>query len=229
MGLIKSQAAAAVERLDLVRRASGAPDFSTPLRSNPDIVRLEAELALLRDRDRTREGEIAALHQQISDAHISGEAQGRRKALIAVERDRAEELDRLETALAKALEGFSQSLITMERVAVLVARASLDKLFSNPAHYHDACVSSIANQVSRLDAHAIVEILVPSSDFPDAAELATLAAACGVDQARMTPTDVLKSGDCRIRLLLGEAEVGLGQQWNRLKALLVLLADEPVV
>ena len=82
----------------------------------------------------------------------------------------------------------------------------------------DLLKAAIVARIREIDQSGIVRVVVSSSDFPDQTELDDLAALCDVDQLAIGHTRALKAGECRIDLTLGTLDVGLRQQWEKLKA-----------
>ncbi|HEV2818512.1 MAG TPA: hypothetical protein VGW40_14965 [Allosphingosinicella sp.] len=208
-GLIKSGSAGLRER---VRPLAG---FAVAV-ADPERERLAAELATLAAALSERE-EAALLHaEELEAAYAEGREAGRKEAAD----DGAEALARIEAAAERALALFADELGEMETLAALLARTCLERLLLATEARAVLVRELIAGQAKALDAEAIVRVSVSAADFPRAEGLEAVAASLGSRRCEIIAADELDSGDCRIALRLGTLEIGLGQQWGRLRAVL---------
>jgi len=172
-----------------------------------------------------RDREIATLRGERDRAFEAGQVTGREAGLKEGDTLRADALERLTAGVRQAVDLYDRSLASLERLAVLIAHESLDKLLRNPGDRQDLLAEIIGRQVGGLDAQAVLNIEVSAHDFPTSQDLADLAAGIGRRGVDLSARPDLKTGDCRIRLVLGSLEVGIDQQWGRLGALLRDLAS----
>lgn len=208
-GVIKSGAAgfeARVRPLVFGAAAAPAPDPElTLLRER--ALDLEAALA---ERDATAE----RLIQAAESAYGEGEAAGREAGRAEADARRAEALERLKENADRAVGALEERLLATDRLAALLARNCLDKLFGASTGRAELVQDLIRHQLDALRQETIVEIHVSAEDF-DPAEAAAAAPACTT-----IVSDALASGDCTIRLQLGALDIGLGQQWQALRGAL---------
>lgn len=200
------------------------------LRAHIDgVAAVDPRIAALRQQVETLEAELlerdealAALASERDLARAEGEASGREAGLAEADARREEALALLEKTAASASKALGERLETMERLAALLARTCLDRLFGEAGARGKLVADLLRHQLERLRGAAIVEIEVAAQDF-DADSVSSIASA-GV---RIVLADALDSGDCRIRLALGALEIGLDQQWGVLSGILDEIAAAP--
>jgi type III secretion protein L len=211
-GVIKSGAAGFEARVrPLV--FDGAGGAAAPA-SDPELILLrervlDLEVALA-ERDATAE----RLIQAVESAYGEGEAAGREAGRAEADARRAEALERLKENADRAVGALEERLLATDRLAALLARNCLDKLFGASGDRAELVQGLIRHQLDTLRQETIVEIHVSADDF-DPAAAAAAAPAC-----MMIVSDSLASGDCTIRLQLGALDIGLGQQWEVLRGAL---------
>jgi type III secretion protein L len=208
-GLIKSGAAGLDARVrTLVFDAAGNAAAPAP----------DPELALLRERALDLEAALAErdatavrLSEAAEAAFEEGEAAGRAEA----DSRRAEALETLMENADRAVAALEERLEATDRLAALLARTCLDKMFGAAGPRGALVEDLIRHQLDALRQETMIEIRVSAEDFDCAEAVAAAAPAC-----RTIVSDALASGDCTIRLGLGELEIGLGRQWDTLRAAL---------
>lgn len=205
--------------------ASPAPPRKTVKPSDTRTAALQLELQQARQTLEDKDAEIAKLLEAIESAYKDGESDGRKAAREAAEDERETLLAALDDAANKAVEAMRVDMASLERLAVLLAIESLNKILGEPGAFADIAPRLIQNQMARLDPLSVVRMQVSPADFPDDARLAALAAGIGHPGLEIIAADDLKSGDCRINLVLGTLDVGLNQQWGQLRAVLEDLAE----
>ena len=208
-GLLKSGSATLAERV----RPLGA--FAAQA-ADPERERLAAELAALAAALAERDEAIAGHAGALEDAHREGREAGRREA----EDESAAALAAIEAASERALAAFADELGEMETLAALLARTCLERLLLATEPRAALVCELIAGQARALDAEAMVRITVSASDFLTAQDLEAVTASLGSRRCELVASDELDSGDCRIALRLGTLDIGLGQQWGSLRAIL---------
>jgi len=223
--LIRSSSAASrVRALDLA-----AP---TPYAAEPDprdlelvayaekVAALEAALAEARA-DQAEHAE--AMIRAVADA----EARGRQAGLDAAD-DRADErMSRLEMSVTEARGKLDADLQGLERLAALLAETALERLIDDLDERRPLIAAIIRRQMAGLDASAVLRVEVSPKDFPDPEALERLAAEAGLAGLRIDAPQDLAAGGCRLKLRLGELDVGLDQQWGVLRGLLTDLTAPP--
>jgi flagellar assembly protein FliH len=238
VGVIKSEdlRSGQVRSAEFYPAVRGRDPVVVGLHADPAYVALESELE-------ARSSEIAELHERLErlsaqvgdserqvasllleheDALIDAEAKGRSAGWVDGADAKAETLQRLEATSLQAIELFRNDLRGMEALAVALSKAALAKVFGDTGDTGDmaARVTSLVHQqISGLDRAAVLQIEVSAVDFSDEAALDELRLSPGLSGIEVIALEGRSAGDCRIRLKLGELDVGLGQQWSRLSKL----------
>ncbi|MGE5566067.1 MAG: hypothetical protein ACM3YN_07935 [Parcubacteria group bacterium] len=194
-----------------------APPATTAV--DPELLALRGEVDRLREKIAEQEAAIAGHPAALEKARADGEAAGRVTGLREADDGREALAAKIATATQLALDRFAEEVASLERLAPLVAIEGLGRVFEPSDQRAELVREVIRRQISGLETSAVVCVEVSSADFPDADDLP---AASG---AEVRALDELKSGDCRIRLKLGSLEVGLDQQWDRLRGVLSDLAE----
>ena len=172
--------------------------------------------------------EIERLRAERDRAFEAGKSEGREAGVKEGDTLRADALAGLTAGIQQAVDLHGREMASLERLALLVAHEGLEKLLRDPADRKVLLGEIIGKQVSILDAKAVLSIEVSVQDFPRPQDLVDLGAAVSRPSVNLFAGNDLKSGDCRIRLVLGTLEIGLDQQWGRLGAILRDLAEPQV-
>lgn len=181
----------------------------------------KAELAAELGARDTAAAEAATAHEEaLAEAVAEAEARGHEAGLAKGAEAKAEALGVLEAAAERALDQLRGDLRATETLAVALAKAALAKVFGDDADMSRRVTRLVRRQMEALDRSAVLRIEVAAVTFADPADLDALRSDAGLEGIELSALDDLSAGDCRIRLRLGELEVGLGQQWGRLTALL---------
>lgn len=194
-----------------------APPAITPV--DPELLSLRGEVDRLRAKIAEQDAAIAAHPAALEKACADGEAAGRVTGLREADDGREALAGMIAAATQLALERFAQEIASLERLAPMLAIEGLGRVFEPSDQRGELVREVIRRQMSDLERRAVVCVEVSSADFTDADALPS------VSGAEVRALDELKSGDCRIRLKLGALEVGLDQQWDRLREVLIDLAQ----
>lgn len=195
----------------------------TPLAPSAEqsrIAALAAEVDALKRDLAESDAAIAGHAKAVEDAFLAGEAAGREAGQAQAETRRDLALASLERGVAEAVSRFTADLEALERLAGLLATEGLAKVLGGEQGYADLVRTTLAHHLTALGNASVVRVEVCPADFPDPAEFEALAAAVGSPGLEILANSDLAAGDCRIKLRLGAVEVGIGQQWTGLKALL---------
>lgn len=187
-------------------------------------VQLRADLEQAVSLIQSRDVEIERLTAEIDRAARDAEAKGYEDGLKAAEHRQEERLTLLKAGVDQAVTQLSGELAALERLAPLVAEEGLARLVGEGGDRCDLLRDMVVRAVAELDADTIVRVEVASTDFPDTTAIAADASLGAQRRIEVRHASAMRSGDCRIRLVLGELEVGLNQQWGRLSSLLRGLA-----
>ncbi len=203
--------------------ASPAPQTQTDaalLAARARIEELERAVADLAER---REAAQAESERAFERGREAGRAAGKSEAIA----QDAERLGRLENALRLARGDFGTALEGMERLSLLIARDCLDVLLGEADYRSELLTHLIRSQITQTDQGSIVEIRVSQTDFPDAAAIERLCAtAGGGGRVTIVADRSFASGECNMTLILGQADIGLRQQWGSMRRLLSDMAEE---
>jgi len=195
---------AAINRLPRERIVRRSPEEEEMDRLRGRIAELEAESG-------KHEKAMAALR---TDAFEAGQKTGHQAGLREAQDRQDERLTLLEAALGEAVGELRLGIEEMERIAVAIARESLDMMFDEAEQRSSLVVDLIHKQVSKIDRSLLLELLVSSEDFPDDAALSLVAARIGLSPRTITAGGHVKPGDCEMRMQLGRIEIGLNRQWG---------------
>jgi hypothetical protein len=193
--------------------ASKAEDVAVeaePVQKRSAMVELIETVAL-------RDAEISKHEEALSAAWAEGEAAGRAAAEDALEDDRDAALSALKHGIELAGKDFSRSLEGFEPLALLVAVEAVEKLTGDAKQYRRMLTDAIKTRVGEFQSAAVVSIIVAHIDFPDTREVVALEQSLGIEAIKVSVSDELDASECRIKLLLGQAEINLLGQWDDLK------------
>lgn len=221
--VIKSSDAGSARRVRPLHFSPKTPDA----RGEPvdaEKVQLRADLEQAITLIQSRDLEIERLTAEIERAAREAEARGHEDGLKAAADRQAERLALLKAGVDQAVTLLKDELAGLERLAPLIAAEGLERLVGDGGARAELLRDIVVRTVAHLDADTIVRVEVASVDFPDTTALAADATLGAQRKIEVRHASDLKSGDCRIRLVLGELEVGVNQQWGRLSSLLRDLA-----
>ncbi len=226
MSLIKADnlaAAVSVRSLETARKvvASRRPEPFV----DPEILALRREVEVLRRDLEQREAAIARHKSELEQASREGEARGREAGRREVEDNQASRLAALRQGVEQALLRYGEELASLERLAPLVAAAGLDRIIGSAPAQAKLLAKAVRRQIESLDGQALMRIEVSAADFADPAALADLPVAVGRPEVEVRAVEDLEAGGCRIKLALGALEVGIGQQWSRLRGALENMSE----
>jgi flagellar biosynthesis/type III secretory pathway protein FliH len=199
-GVIKAASASSVRSFDPA--AAGAVALA-----DAPVPRSPAELALDEAHDRIArlEAQLLAIDKERRDerdaAHAAGLKEGAARADDAAER----RLSQIREMAASALDVWRARIGELDILAAMLAQGAVAKLFSPHADLSDLVARAIGAKVARLRAESVVAVRVSSEDF---AEPSAVVAVAGGAEIICDP--LLKSGECRIALRLGEVDLTIG-------------------
>ncbi len=182
---------------------------------DPKVAGLEAEVMRLRSELETAERRALAA---VADAREEGARE--------VKLEHAAHLEAVEAGIVHARASWEKRLGHVETLAVAIARAALSRMFDE----HDDLVTlverTVVTHVARIGASAVVKLRVSPIDFPDADALARVGARIGLSEEAVVGDPALSSGESRLDLRLGGANLDVAAQWHEVDAALAAL--EPV-
>lgn len=193
----------------------GAVAVSPPV--DPRIAAMTGELELLR-------GELASEQDRTKGAIAAARDAGLRES-AGREQDR---LDALSAGIAQARADWRERLDAWDRLAALLSRAALAKLFGEHDDLADLVRRTLSRRVATMDAAVIVTVVVSTADFDDAAALQGLSGHCGLPATTIVADPNLEAGGCRIDLAMGHVDLSLPAQWAQIERRLAEIAGEMV-
>ena len=208
----------------LATAADGPADAPSPA-IDPERLALAAELQGLQLRLEQQDAQVSDLRAQVRSAFETGEAKGREAGMREAAAQDAQRLARLETGIEQALAAFKQSLTGLEHLAPALAHEAIAGILGESDARPALVAAIVRNQMKAVDARSVIHIEVSAADFTDDRALETLEETLGAAGPVVHASVALKSGDCRIKLKLGTLDVGLDQQWGRLGAVLMEMAE----
>lgn len=191
----------------------------------PEIEQLRIALDLMKLELEKGRQTIEELEKEARQAFAAGEAKGIETGKAEADQRRTEAFRILEAGVAKAGDVFSDGMKSAERLGASLAVSSLEKLFGAEQDRAEQVSRIIRHQVLQISEQAVLRIEVSAEDFPDAGEIASRKQSGSLPHCEIVPSKQLKAGDCVIKLVLGTMEVGLDQQWGKLRAALDSLAE----
>lgn len=214
--VIKAGVAEAAVRPLAMRRAS-RPVAEAAVVADARIGELEEENARLRE----------ALEKALdaaADAAAKARESERKEAVEAARGEAAKRLEALDQGLAAALAAWQEALAGLDRLAPLIARTALSKLFEPSEDQAELVGRAIARQMAGLRRETALRLRVSAADFADDAALGALRERAGAGRLDIVCDPDLASGECRLDLALGHVELTPAAQWRELAALLESLA-----
>ena len=176
----------------------------------------------------TRERAAEALRAEIDRAFHRGRAEGLVEGeALAMDRSGAA-LELLQRSLQNAQNGLSAKLATIEGLAVVLTQTALEKVFGDASQFKDVMRDVIARQITLIGPHLVLGVIVSRVDFPDQTALDALAASLNHPHLSLAYDANLTSGDCRLKLELGQLDIGLCQQWSALKDVFNAIIEERI-
>lgn len=221
--VIKAKEAGAVSTAFRTAQAAEARRDLAPAVS-PEWVAAQAQITRLSQELEAREEDIRRLREDVVRARREGEAAGREAGRSESDARRADYLRTLQSGVDAALSLFKDDLAALERLSVVLAEAGLSKILGPGASQADLLPAAIRWQLQALEAQSIVRVSVSRRDFADDDELAAFAVAIDRPGLKIEAVEALAQGECRIKLVLGELDVGIDRQWTRLAEALDQLA-----
>lgn len=181
-------------------------------------------IGLLKQTIEDRDGELQAGRDGAEIACRQARDEGYAAGLNAGGIRKTEALAVLKGGVDQALLQLDERLLGLERLAILVARDGLERILGKADQQVALLVSALRRQMATIEKRSIIHVEVSDRDFPDEDAFSELIVELGAS-VQFRRSETLKPGGCRIALRLGEAEVGVAQQWARLRGALDDLAE----
>jgi|GEM_PF-4304317 len=123
-----------------------------------------------------------------------------------------------------ALENYSESMSSIEGLAILLARSALRKILGEQSRLGSLLEQTIRHQVRELGDSSELTVQVSKTDFPDENAMQSLMSALENSQAKFEYSVALRSGECHIKTRLGGVDIGIPGQLEKLDTLLSEMA-----
>lgn len=197
-----------------------APALVVRRPEDEEVERFRRAVSSLEGELRERDVAIDVLRKDVERAFEEGRAKGRELGRSEAEDRESDRLARLEEGIETARREVCDGLVSLERLAALLARECLEKILGDATDRIDLIARIVAAQIQAIDRSMLLHIEVSSEDFPNPAALASLASR--LEPFRLLPVvnADLASGGCVMSLRLGRMVVGLDQQWGALRGVL---------
>lgn len=134
------------------------------------------------------------------------------------------DFDLLARTMQAATVSFAENIAQVELLALQLAKAALGRVIGDTDSRHVLLQQLIAFQIERFSQDQPTCLRVAQADFPDAAALARIAS--DWPDLNLTIDSKLAPGECLISLELGEVEIGLPGQAERMGAYFTSLIAE---
>lgn len=211
--VIKSGAAGADIR---VRGLAVASPPEMPSAQERRIAELEHRLELAEADLAARDQEIARLSRAADAAQAEGRAQGLVEGRKSAD-DRSEALHKTLAAAAEAsVAAFRDRLAGLEDAVGGLAAIALDRIVAHRSERQALVADTVRRAIAESFAGSVIAVEVSAEDFADIAPLRAMAP----PDCEMRLLKDLPSGGCRLRLRMGEVDLGLQGQVARLSAIL---------
>lgn len=185
--------------------------------------RLAACIAELEERIAAMAAKAEELRAEAAAAFARGEEEGREIGRCEAEDRERERLDLLEKGIASGRSDLAEALGATERLAALLARDCLDKLFADASANADRVCALLRAQMTQIEQHELLAVVVSAADFSEDG-LERLRTAVPDRAVELRRDADLPSGSCKLRARLGEIDIGLGTQWQAIGDLLADMA-----
>jgi flagellar biosynthesis/type III secretory pathway protein FliH len=207
-------------------RPFGLDALAPPLsRLEEERDRLRLQIGILESELRQKDSALTGSRAEVERAFVRGNAEGHAAGLSEAQDLQTERVAVLESTALQAQKHLTESLVSLERLAALLARETLDIVLGDPLHRADAVSKIVGAQTSKFEKSALLNITLSHADFPDKKSLSDLAKRIDVPAVRLGTNDELASGACMMTLRLGSLDVGIDQQWGVLRDLLGEIAE----
>ncbi len=177
----------------------------------------DTRIAALTEDLAARDARIARLTEGVIEAHRDGVAEGREVGRREADHRQQDRLAKLAGGIEAAVAEFAARLSSMERLAVTLAGEGLRKIIGDPRAYGDLLAATIRHHAEAVGVRAVVRVTVSQGDFPSDAELAQLRLNVANNALELLASPDLPAGACEMRLRLGGLDIGVDQQWDRLR------------
>lgn len=207
-------------------RVLGAPAVETPSSQEQLQARYQTQLIEeLQGACDDRAAQIAQLRKDIADESAKAYEEGRLAGLAAADDRQKERIALLSEKLSQAVDALRSEYVSMERLAVLLARLCLEKMFGESSDRVALVRDLIRGQIQEIDPATLLNVTVSCEDFASESALLNVAESLGLARARVLASPEMSSGDCEMTLTLGQLDLGLTQQWGVLSQALFAMAD----
>ncbi len=167
--------------------------------------RLVLALEQARDELEKLQGEQALA---IDRAFESGREAGRAE----IEKDESQALQLLESGCRSALDQWKDRLGSLDLLALALTKATVHKILGNGSDGAGMVGAILAEQLHAIEDQTSITVMVSAEDFTDESSVNELGQRLDDPRLAIVRDGRLESGDCRIRLRLGEVDIGLPTQ-----------------
>lgn len=198
----------------------GAQNRAMPAAAAQEVAGADDPAKHLNDRILELEANITEHDALVKKAFNDGFAKGREAAQEDFEDNRDRALEALNAGLADANAALKEALGTFEDHALSLAAEAMGKLAGDPDAFRQILSSAIRHQLAKLGEAAVLSVIVSRSDFPDSRELSQVNSGLSVFENRISVSDELPQGCCKIDLFVGTAEIDINRTWTQIRQIL---------
>jgi flagellar biosynthesis/type III secretory pathway protein FliH len=177
--------------------------------TDPEVARLQVRIDALTDELQTARRAALTHDAALKETLERGRKDGQQSAT----RQTAAALELLSDGIERAMTQLEQDGYAMEQLAVALATTALTRIFGESSQRHGMVRDIILHQYATISKDMLLHVSVSAQDFADNADLDDLRQQ-GLSIATRAE---LKSGDCEIKLRLGTLDVGVDQQWHKVR------------
>lgn len=196
---------------------------SPPTAVDDRCERLERRILDLEARIATLTTQAADLRTEAEAALERGRTEGHKRGLQSAEDREEERVRTLANAILASRKDMAEALDATERLAALLAKACLDKLFSETDKNADHVCALLRAQMQEFEREQLVAVAVSAEDFSEEG-LNRLRELVANDAVAIRRDPRLPSGSCKLQPRLGEMDIGLDTQWTAIGDLLLEIA-----
>lgn len=206
---------------DLAMPPLTAPPTAEALR----IAELEEQVSEMRREADALRQTAATMESAIVEARREALAKGRAEGRKEADDRSSERLTSLKEALEKITGDFRQAVDRLELQSGDLAGLALGRIVGDAALRPGLVADTLRLAATELFRDSVVVAEVSRADFPDAASLEVIRVPQTAPAIEILINDEMASGACRLRLKLGEADLGLDGQVARLRTLIETAAQ----
>lgn len=189
------------------------------------IAELEEQISAMRRETDALQQAAVAMESAIVEARREALTQGREEGRRETEDRSSERLASLKEMLEDVARDFRETMDRLEHLSGDLAGLALERIVGDAALRPGLVAGAIRLAATGLFRDSVVMAEVSRADFPDSTSLEAIHLPQSTPAVRVLINDEMASGACRLRLKLGEADIGLDGQVARIRKLIETAAQ----